>query len=159
MNHRKKHQNHKIMNKFGCEHCGKLFPSNSNLKVHILTHTGEKPYNNCHVCNKGFTKSSNLKVHETIHSGETSFKWYFKETFSSKLMMKLLSYFILSNWPLFSFALLHRIYAVWLLDTIVVLCVGTSHIHITKSFLTSILCPIQIFFNGRTLLFLKLVKY
>lgn len=52
-----------------CGHCGRFFPHPSNLKAHLLTHTGERPFC-CSLCGRSFTKLSNLKAHRRVHTGE-----------------------------------------------------------------------------------------
>ncbi|XP_048044194.1 zinc finger and SCAN domain-containing protein 12 [Megalobrama amblycephala] len=58
--------------KFRCEVCGRCFHSNTNLTVHYLVHTGERPYK-CSFCGKGFSQKGNLQTHERIHRGERPF--------------------------------------------------------------------------------------
>ncbi|XP_072319542.1 uncharacterized protein [Eucyclogobius newberryi] len=54
---------------FRCGQCDKCFPHPSNLKSHLLTHTGERPFC-CSLCGRTFTKLSNLKAHRRVHTGE-----------------------------------------------------------------------------------------
>ncbi|XP_052406318.1 zinc finger protein 484 [Carassius gibelio] len=58
--------------KFRCEVCGRCFHSNTNLTIHYLVHTGERP-NKCSFCGKGFSQKGNLQAHERIHRGERPF--------------------------------------------------------------------------------------
>ena len=52
-----------------CEICGRLFPSPSHLKNHLLIHSDEKPYS-CGTCGKSFKRNGDLKKHMLIHTGE-----------------------------------------------------------------------------------------
>ncbi|XP_034044615.1 uncharacterized protein LOC117526671 [Thalassophryne amazonica] len=52
-----------------CGQCGRCFPHPSNLKAHLQTHTGERPFC-CSLCGRSFTKLSNLKAHRRVHTGE-----------------------------------------------------------------------------------------
>ena len=53
--------------------CENPFSDNTNLKIHLRTHTGEAPYQ-CSQCKRGFSQKSNLKKHLSIHTGETCYQ-------------------------------------------------------------------------------------
>lgn len=56
-----------------CPVCKKVCFSPFNLKSHMRTHTGERPYK-CEVCNKRFIQCSHMRNHMRQHTGERPFK-------------------------------------------------------------------------------------
>uniref|UniRef100_A0A8C5WCN5 Uncharacterized protein n=1 Tax=Leptobrachium leishanense TaxID=445787 RepID=A0A8C5WCN5_9ANUR len=58
---------------FKCSECGKCFNRAFNLAKHKMIHTGEKTFK-CSECGKGFNKESTLATHKMIHTGEKPFK-------------------------------------------------------------------------------------
>lgn len=58
--------------RFACAECGKHFPSNSALSMHLLVHSGAKPFM-CprESCSKSFRQKGHLVSHYRKHTGQT----------------------------------------------------------------------------------------
>ncbi|GAA6001593.1 hypothetical protein JCM10207_006742 [Rhodosporidiobolus poonsookiae] len=54
--------------RYGCPHCAKRFARPSSLRIHMHSHTGEKPFT-CPLCDRAFSVQSNLRRHLKIHKG------------------------------------------------------------------------------------------
>jgi uncharacterized Zn-finger protein len=59
--------------KYHCSVCQKKFMRPSSLKIHIYSHTGEKPYR-CTFpgCERRFSVHSNMKRHLRVHTSSSS---------------------------------------------------------------------------------------
>ncbi|KAF9070117.1 hypothetical protein GYMLUDRAFT_141420, partial [Collybiopsis luxurians FD-317 M1] len=55
--------------KYECSYCGKGFNRPSSLKIHLNSHTGEKPFV-CPVegCGRSFSVLSNMRRHARVHN-------------------------------------------------------------------------------------------
>ena len=58
---------------YQCSHCEKDFSDKDNLMQHMITHAEEKPYN-CRDCGKIFINNSDLLIHMKTHSGEKPYQ-------------------------------------------------------------------------------------
>lgn len=65
----------KEVKEFPCTHvgCNKVLPKKASLKLHLRTHSGEKPFV-CKECDKGFACGSNLDMHMISHSKDKTHK-------------------------------------------------------------------------------------
>ncbi|GAB1600350.1 zinc finger protein 236-like isoform X3, partial [Argonauta hians] len=54
-----------ILSRRSCRQCGKVFPKPSDLKRHMMVHSGEKPFK-CEVCSKAFKAKGSMLYHKKV---------------------------------------------------------------------------------------------
>lgn len=65
---------HGNVKNFSCEICTKSFKYNVQLRIHMRTHSGERPHT-CEICHRGFSQLSNLRSHrKVVHSKVKPYK-------------------------------------------------------------------------------------
>ncbi|XP_065081078.1 zinc finger protein 271-like isoform X2 [Ochlerotatus camptorhynchus] len=64
---------HGNVKNFTCEICSKSFKYNVQLRIHMRTHSGERPHT-CEICHRGFSQLSNLRSHRKVHSKVKPYK-------------------------------------------------------------------------------------
>lgn len=64
---------HGNVKNFSCEICLKSFKYNVQLRIHMRTHSGERPHT-CEICHRGFSQLSNLRSHRKVHSKVKPYK-------------------------------------------------------------------------------------
>ncbi|XP_063706937.1 zinc finger protein 585A-like isoform X2 [Culicoides brevitarsis] len=70
-------ENVTVKNHF-CEYCPKSFKTKLSLKVHIRSHTNERPFV-CSECKMSFKTYSAISSHQAVHSKEKKFECYVSE--------------------------------------------------------------------------------
>lgn len=64
----------KFLKRYVCEVCQKAFSSNSDLKTHRRTHSGETPFK-CDYCERSFKQRGHRKLHiQVVHTKEMPYK-------------------------------------------------------------------------------------
>ncbi|XP_078667162.1 histone-lysine N-methyltransferase PRDM9-like [Branchiostoma floridae x Branchiostoma belcheri] len=71
--HVKTHADMSGVKRHKCKHCNYSTDITVDLKKHMVTHTGERPFK-CPTCGKGFTRKDNLRTHERVHTGEKRYR-------------------------------------------------------------------------------------
>ncbi|KAI8997552.1 hypothetical protein BDB01DRAFT_43966 [Pilobolus umbonatus] len=68
MTMRSTNKSNNIHHRYHCHHCDKSFSRPSSLRIHIYSHTGEKPFK-CQFadCGKSFSVHSNMRRHLRVH--------------------------------------------------------------------------------------------
>ncbi|XP_035826483.1 PR domain zinc finger protein 1 isoform X2 [Aplysia californica] len=66
-------QSHNGNRPYMCTECGMDFMKEHHLKAHQFTHTGLKPYT-CDICGRSFNQRANLQRHKLIHETHRTFK-------------------------------------------------------------------------------------
>ncbi len=68
-NHRRTHTGEM----YKCSVCDKQFACSTDLKYHMVTHTGKTPYK-CSLCDKNVMAKRRLTLHMYTHTGEKIYK-------------------------------------------------------------------------------------
>ena len=66
-----------ITGQFQCHVCQKKLKAEHYLKMHLMIHSGEKPFS-CTTCGASFNRKDKLKRHMTIHDTTKRFRCPFK---------------------------------------------------------------------------------
>ncbi|CAG9789653.1 unnamed protein product [Diatraea saccharalis] len=66
-------RDHLLERKHQCDKCDKAFFRTTDLKKHMLKHTGERKYQ-CSVCNKSYGRNTTLTEHMKIHANIRKYK-------------------------------------------------------------------------------------
>ncbi|GAB0096495.1 hypothetical protein DMENIID0001_120190 [Sergentomyia squamirostris] len=61
---------------FKCDQCSKAFSLECTLKTHKKIHVKKRPQFTCLICLKDFSTKDTLKTHSTIHTGEKPYKCF-----------------------------------------------------------------------------------